>query len=131
MESVSMMRRGFFLAHSGNRLTALLMASLFYFTSCSEPAVQEFNIDVNDLVQQERLDEASAAIAEALVEHPDNADLLYNLACIQRLQGNLVKANNTAERALKINPTDDAIRLLLVEIALDTGKIELAWGSFF
>jgi tetratricopeptide (TPR) repeat protein len=49
-------------------------------------------------------DEAIRIHEEALAERPDNAPLLYNLACVESLAGRIVDALLHLQRAVELEP---------------------------
>lgn len=109
---------------------AALFLSFFFAASCSESPKEVRTVDVNPLVAQGKYDEAINEITRVLAEYPNNNDLLFNLATIQRLQGNLETAQRTLSKVLTNTPTDDDANFLMVEILIDSNRIQEAWDRF-
>ncbi|MBN2329866.1 MAG: tetratricopeptide repeat protein [Candidatus Omnitrophica bacterium] len=104
--------------------------SLLVLSACSEKPQDVRVIDVNPLLAEGKLEEAAQEITRALAEYPNNVDLLYNLASIQRLQEKLDTARATLTKALSIKPDDDDANFLLTEILIQIGKVQEAWDRF-
>jgi tetratricopeptide (TPR) repeat protein len=96
-------------------------------SSCGSNQPVSKTVDVTQLVDDERYDEAVTLLEQALTDHPTNPDLLYNLASVEYLQNKLSQARDTALKALAYAQNDDGILLLLAEIALDVGRVQEAW----
>lgn len=109
---------------------AAFLSALFFFSACSNEPKEVRTINVNSLVAQGKLDEAANEITRALAEYPNHADLLYNLATIQRLQGNFDTAQRTLSKVLAGAPNDDDANYLMTEILIDSGKVQEAWDRF-
>jgi tetratricopeptide (TPR) repeat protein len=56
------------------------------------------------LLRAERWEEAIAVYEAGLREHPENASLLYNLACAESLSGRVVDAITHLQEAIRRNP---------------------------
>lgn len=108
----------------------LLVSLALSLCACSSQPVDIKTIDVTPLVAQGRLEEAAQEITRAMAEHPNHPGLLYNLAVIQHLQGQLDTALRTVERARQFAPQDDDILLLMVDLLLETGDPQKAWDVF-
>ena len=98
--------------------------------SCMNDPVNLKQIDITSLVEQGKLDEAASQLTRHLAEYPNDADLLYNLAVIQKLKGNLDTAERTLKKVISLSANDDAANFLLVEINIATGNIQTAWDRF-
>jgi FkbM family methyltransferase len=84
----------------------------------------------NALRELGRLDEAESALTTANAALPDDADILYNLALLERDRGRNRNAGGLLERSLAIRPVparrDDLGRVLLRTGAMAQGFAELA-----
>lgn len=98
--------------------------------SCSQPQPQTVTLDVTELIRSGNHAEATAKLQEALVSHPRDPILLYNLALIQRQQNRLADALLTISKAQNNAPEDDAINMLYTDILLESGKEQEAWDQF-
>lgn len=78
------------------------------------------------LVQQNKLDEARAALAEAQKHTPDNPDLLYLLGWVQQASKEMAAARKTIERALQIDPHHPKAHHALALIAVQEQKFDEA-----
>lgn len=97
--------------------------------ACSPNSSDNQTIDITGLIEANQLDEAVTQVNASLAEHPANADLLYNLATIYKLQKKWDAAKTAADKALSIAPADDEIITLLAELALDNGQTQEAWDK--
>jgi tetratricopeptide (TPR) repeat protein len=68
------------------------------------PSAWEWYFLANEAYRRGDYDEAYAIAAPGLDEHPDNAGLLYNLACFLALAGREDEALELAHRAFQIDP---------------------------
>jgi tetratricopeptide (TPR) repeat protein len=64
----------------------------------------EVNAKAFPFYREGRYAEASATMREGLADHPDNAGLLYNLACFESLAGEKEQALEHLRRAFELNP---------------------------
>ncbi len=103
---------------------------VIFCISCMNDPVNLKKIDITKLVEQGKLDEAASQLTRYLAEYPNDADLLYNLAVIQKLQGNLDTAERTLKKVLSLSAKDDAANFLLIEIYIATGNVQIAWDNF-
>lgn len=103
------------------------MLLLLLIVACSPAQQNSASVDVTNLVEAKKYDEALEFISKALSENPRNADLLYNFALIQRLTGNTSEALRNAARALELSPGDDDVLLLLAELNVLDGESKSAW----
>jgi len=78
------------------------------------------------LVQQNKLDEARVALAEAQKQTPDNPDLLYLLGWVQQASKEVVAARHTIERALQIDPHHAKSHHALALVAVQEQKFDEA-----
>ncbi|MGC9326778.1 MAG: tetratricopeptide repeat protein, partial [Candidatus Hinthialibacter sp.] len=124
------MTQRFLLSIRKNAVSAVFCSLLFILSACSEKPKDIRVLDVNPLLAEGKLEEAAQEITRALAEHPNNIDLLYNLASIQRLQENLDVARRTLTKLLSIKPDDDDANFLLTEILIQTGEVQEAWDRF-
>jgi tetratricopeptide (TPR) repeat protein len=69
-----------------------------------EPSPWEHNFAVVPLLRDERFDEAIAELEAGLREHPNNAAILYNLACAESQAGRIVDALDHLHEAIRRNP---------------------------
>jgi len=102
---------------------------LLVFASCSNPPSESKTINLSPLIAEKKYDEAVAVLNRELIEHPREPNLLYDLAALQRIQGNIAEAKKNALKAKNLAPKDDSIQLLLAEIALDQGRVNEAWDG--
>ncbi len=72
------------------------------------------------------LGKAKSIWKAALKKHPENADLLYNFALANYLQGNLRPAWKYWKKTLDTSPQDSEVYFNLGQIARDQGKLRLA-----
>ncbi len=98
--------------------------------ACSSPDEETVIVDVTPLVKAGNLEEAEKQLVQSLARFPRNPDLLYNLASVQRMQGEIFNARRSIEKARAASPKNNAINLLRVELTLDTGRIQEAWDQF-
>ena len=99
-------------------LCCTVLVSLFL--ACAENQQNEV-VDVRTLIEQEQYSQAADRLLDALSQSPRQPDLLYNLAVVQTLQGNMQEARRTALKAQEVNPSDGAVHLLLAELHLHFG----------
>lgn len=112
---------------------ALWFALLFLLApaACSPPPEGRETLDVNGLIRENRLEEASDIVAKALANNPRDPALLYNQAAIHRHMGELLEARELAGRAMRHAGGDGGdIRLLQAELALDFGAVDEAWQHY-
>ncbi len=108
-------------------LTICISAGLLiHSTACSNAPDETPQPPIQELIAQNRLDEAQERLRSALIQNPRNADLHYNMSVVQRLQGNLVKARSSASKAFSYAPNDPEVKLLMVEYALEFGETDEA-----
>jgi len=75
-----------------------------------------------ELLSRNRVAHARAELASALREHPDDSDLLYELAHADYLSDNTVRARSTVAGLLRQDPQDAHARLLMCFIEQDCGN---------
>jgi Tetratricopeptide repeat len=64
----------------------------------------EYTFTSLPLLRAGRWEEAATVLEEGLREHPENASLLYNLACAESQSGKVVEALTHLEEAVRRNP---------------------------
>ncbi len=69
-----------------------------------EPSAWETMFAAVPAIREERWDDAIRMHEEALVEHPDSAPLLFNLACIESRGGRPLDAILHLRRAIELDP---------------------------
>ncbi|MEW6237603.1 MAG: tetratricopeptide repeat protein [Candidatus Omnitrophota bacterium] len=115
----------------GNKSYSLSLFFLFFLSfSCSAPTQEARTLDVEKLLADKTIDEVKSILRKTLAEYPKDVNLLYNLASIERMEGDANSAKNTALKALTGAPSDDSILLLLAEISLDRGDVEESLSYF-
>lgn len=124
------MIRRFFLSIRDGALFFFFPLALVFFLACSENPKEVRTINVNPLIAEGKLEEAATEITRVLAEYPNHADLLYNLALIQRMQGKIDVAQRTLSKALSLSPNDDAMNYLMIEMLIDEGRIQDTWDRF-
>lgn len=107
-----------------------LVLTLVCAVSCSSPEREVVTVDVTSLIQQGNYQDAANQLIQSLAKHPNNPDLLYNLAAVQRLQGKIFDARRTIDKAYTADLDDNDINLLRVELTLDAGRTQEAWDQF-
>ncbi len=106
------------------------LATLVIPFSCNQSNTNLSVIDITPYIEEDNLNEAARILLKAQIEHPNDADLLYNLAVVRRLQGKITDAKNMIEKAHQLAPDKDAIKMLMAEILLEIGNAEAAWDYF-
>ena len=83
-------------------------------------------LELLNLLKQNKLEEADKKISEILKKSPDEADY-YNLqALLKTLQKNLAGAQQSYEKAIKLNPKNILAHLGLAKLALESGQLDKA-----
>lgn len=101
-----------------------------FFTACNQKAPAPQTLDVGELLKKGDYQAALVQLSGALVENPRDANILYNLALVQRQMGKTEDARRTLSKAQSYAPNDDNITLLLAETTLDRGNEQMAWDEF-
>ena len=69
-----------------------------------EPSPWESWLEALPFYEAKDLDAAAAVLERALVAHPDNPNVLYNLACCEALAGRREDAAAHLSRAAELDP---------------------------
>ncbi len=81
---------------------------------------------VSNLIERKRYDHASAILAQALAQYPDDADLLYESALLDYMQERNGAAKTTLQSLLTREPTHFQARYLLFGVLQDEGELAQA-----
>jgi putative PEP-CTERM system TPR-repeat lipoprotein len=83
-------------------------------------------LEILDLLKQNKLEEAEKKISEVLKKSPNEADY-YNLqALLKTLQKDLAGAQQSYEKAIKLEPKNILAHLGSAKLALESGKLDKA-----
>lgn len=110
--------------------TGLFVLLTLMCIGCGFSSTPGETLDVRPLIEAGEYAQAEEQLTRALIQAPRNPDVLYNLAMVQRLQGQDDVAVRTVQRALDRAPDDDALLLLLCELQLDSGQISAAQTTY-
>lgn len=82
---------------------------------------------VKDIHIAGRIEEARTLYKAMLAEQPDHGDLNHSYAILEAQMGNMVEARDAFEKAYKLNPQSDKLKLDYAQILVRTGIFSQTW----